>query len=79
MNPILEREFLTDLTFTFYIALNTAEDFHPMSLYQLNYLCENKEFKCIFRIRDNKEEFQKKYRNFRMTNERFDSIVLPDV
>ena len=51
LDPIMEQnDFLKEHTFLFYIALNTPEDFHPMTLYQLHYLCGDDDFKCIFRM-----------------------------
>ena len=51
-----------------------------MTLYQLNQLCDNHDkVQCIFRLRDKKEEFQRIYKRFKFTNERFDSVALPDI
>lgn len=79
LNPILQGEFLEDFTFLLYLALNTRDDLHPMSLYQLHVLCEDRDFQCVVRMRDGKEDFRKAYPNFSLTNSKFDDLVLPDM
>ncbi len=77
-NPLLDDKLLNGLTFAVYVAINSMEDLHPMSLYQLNYLCKNKEngFSCIFKLKEETSEFSAKYPFLALTKERFDKAII---
>ena len=77
-NPILTEKILDNFEFIFYIALNCPEDIHPMSFYQLSYLCDSK-FSCVLRLKQKESEIKSVYKNFEFTKERFDHIILPQV
>ncbi len=62
------------------MAINGTEDLHPMSLYQINYLCEKnpEKYSALFKIKEGREAFAATYPSIKMTNDRFDKLVIPE-
>ncbi len=79
-DPIVTENIVDHFNFDIYVAINSAEDLHPISLYQINYLCEKnpRQFKATFKVKEDKEAFSASYRSVKMTNDRFDKLVIPE-